>query len=376
MKIFTLFCISFALFVMPDQLKAQDIWTGYGHLFQPVRNYVAYQSVHPVVIDGKGDEFSWEQAAWIVDFEDIEGPQKPKPLHPTKVKMLWDSRCLYVLAELEEPHIWAYYDQHDQIVYHENDFEVFIDPDGDTHNYFEFELNAANTLFDLFLPKPYRNGGHPQISWNASGFKSAVSLTGTLNNPGDTDKKWTLEMAIPFESLRTEGLAPVVPQDGQVWKINFSRVEWQTTVVNGRYQKKKDEKTGRFLSEYNWVWNPTGEINMHTPERWGLLQFSAFPVSGKKVGFRMPADEELKKILWLIYYKQMDFRKAHGHFAENLTNLSVPENLSAESGRAVRLSLSVNGNQFSAQITANDGQAFSVNETGLVQTINSKKTNQ
>lgn len=194
MKILTLFNLLFALFVMPYRLGAQDIWAGYSHLFQPVRNYVAYQSVNPIVIDGKGDEFSWEQTDWIVDFVDIEGPQKPKPLYPTKVKMLWDSKCLYVLAELEEPHIWAYYDQHDQIVYHENDFEVFIDPDGDTHNYFEFELNAANTLFDLFLPKPYRNGGHPQISWNASGFKSAVSVTGTLNNPGDTDKsglwKW------------------------------------------------------------------------------------------------------------------------------------------------------------------------------------------
>src|SRR3712207_6853585 len=32
--------------------------------------------------------------------------------------------------------------QHDAIIYHDNDFEVFIDPDNDTHQYFEIEVNA------------------------------------------------------------------------------------------------------------------------------------------------------------------------------------------------------------------------------------------
>lgn len=35
---------------------------------------------------------------------------------------------------------WANLTLHDSVVYHDNDFEVFIDPDGDNHNYMEVRL--------------------------------------------------------------------------------------------------------------------------------------------------------------------------------------------------------------------------------------------
>ena len=38
-------------------------------------------------------------------------------------------------------------------VFNDNDFEVFIDPDGSTHYYKEFEINALNTTWDLELNK-------------------------------------------------------------------------------------------------------------------------------------------------------------------------------------------------------------------------------
>jgi hypothetical protein len=125
--------------------------------------------------------------------------------------MLYDNSALYLLAELQEPHLWATYSRHDMIIYHENDFEVFIDPDSDTHNYFEYELNALNTLLDLKMPMPYRNGGKADISWDSKGFQSAVSIDGTLNNGRDRDAKWSVEMKIPFADL---GLQQV-PKDGQ-----------------------------------------------------------------------------------------------------------------------------------------------------------------
>ena len=45
------------------------------------------------------------------------------------------------------------------VIFHDNDFEVFIDPDGDNHQYYEFEMNALNTIWELTLPRPYRAGG-------------------------------------------------------------------------------------------------------------------------------------------------------------------------------------------------------------------------
>ena len=290
----------------------------------------------------------------------------PAPQYRTRTKMLWDKKYLYILAELQEPHIWAYYTDHDQVVFHENDFEVFIDPQCNGRNYLEFEVNARNTLFDLLLPKPYRNGGVAQVSWNATGFKSAVSIDGTLNDPSDTDKIWTVEMAIPFVALKT-GLKSPFPADGQIWKIDFSRVEWQSEIVNGKYRKKKDEKTGRDLSENNWVWNPTGEINMHVPERWGLLQFSANLVNGDKVVFRLPQEEEFRKILWLVYYKQQDFRKAKGLFALTLKDLTMPAIVDFSAGKSVRLRLKATDAQFTVQLMTMEGLVLSLDENGLLQ---------
>ena len=44
---------------------------------------------------------------------------------------------------------------------------MFIDPDGDNHLYYEFEINALNTVWDLLLPKPYRDGGPALNGWES-----------------------------------------------------------------------------------------------------------------------------------------------------------------------------------------------------------------
>lgn len=246
----------------------------------PPKSYICYRAEKTISVDGKLDERSWKKAAWTSSFVDIEGDKKPLPLQETRVKMLWDDRYLYIAAQIEEEHIWAYQDKKDQIVYLENDFEVFIDPDGDTNNYYELEVNAINNTFDLFLPKPYRKGGRAQLKWDIKGLKSAVSVNGTLNDAKDKDKRWFVEIAIPFESLSTENVKPIIPTDASEWRINFSRVNWQHEVdQQGRYNRKRNAETGKIIPEYNWVWSPQGIINMHYPEYWGKLVFT-----GERVG--------------------------------------------------------------------------------------------
>ena len=71
-------------------------------------------------------------------------------------KMLWDDDFLYLFARLQEPDIWASLTEHDDRIYQDNAFEMFIDPDGSTFNYFEFQINANGAVWDLFMPKPYR----------------------------------------------------------------------------------------------------------------------------------------------------------------------------------------------------------------------------
>ena len=206
------------------------------------RQYICYKSPSPITIDGKAAEKSWAKAAWTDDFRDIISDQHQMPRFRTRAKMLWDDQYFYVFAEIYEPHIWANLNQRDTIIYLDNDFEVFIDPDGDTHRYYEYEMNALNTQWDLLLTKPYRDGGIPVTSWNFDHMISAVHIEGTLNNPSDVDRFWSVEIAFPLKSMLDSSV--VIPvKDGDQWRVNFSRVEWQTTIENGRYVKNKNNET-------------------------------------------------------------------------------------------------------------------------------------
>ncbi len=228
--------------------------------------YSCVRAVTPVKIDGKLDDPAWQKAAWTDWFVDIQGDAKPKPRFRTRAKMLWDDEFLYIAAELEEPDVWATLTAHDSVIFRDNDFEVFLNPTGDTLNYFEFEINALNTGWDLFLDKPYRKGGKADNSWEIPGLRTAVSVDGTINDPEHRDRGWSVEIAFPWKAFQ-ERSGKGRPNAGETWRINFSRVEWQTRVVDGKYEKLPG------LKEDNWVWSPQGVINMHVPEMWGYVTF-------------------------------------------------------------------------------------------------------
>jgi len=233
----------------------------------PPLRYVCRRAAGSITIDGRADEPAWRKAAWTADFVDIEGPVKPKPRFRTRAKMLWDDRYFYVAAELEEPHVWGTLTQHDAVICMDNDFEVFIDPDGNAADYYEFEMNALNTGWDLFLPKAYRDGGKADNGWEIPGLKTAVHIDGTLNNPADTDRGWSVEIAIPWAALRAHANRPVPPRANDEWRVNFSRVEWKFEIAGGKYQKVPG------VREDNWVWSPQWAIDMHRPEHWGYVRF-------------------------------------------------------------------------------------------------------
>jgi hypothetical protein len=95
---------------------------------------------------------------------------------------------------------------------------------------------------------------------------TAVAIDGTLNDPRDRDRGWTVELAFPWTAF-VERSGEGRPKPGDEWRVNFSRVEWQHDVVDGKYVKRPG------LKEDNWVWSPQGVINMHVPEQWGYVRF-------------------------------------------------------------------------------------------------------
>jgi hypothetical protein len=289
------------------------------------RVYVCPRTTEALVIDGQLDEPSWLKAPASAAFTDIRGAAFGPARHETHVRMVWDDEALYVGAQLEEPHLWATYTQRDAVIYHENDFEVFLDPDGDCHNYAELEINALNTVWDLLLVKPYRDGGPALDGWDIKGLRTAVHLDGTVNDPSDTDRGWSVEIAIPWASLKecAGGLAcPPAPDD--TWRVNFSRVQWQLRLENGAYLKSTGQD-GKALAEDNWVWSPQGLIAMHYPERWGFVTFSALTAGTTLPRASIPQDlVGGPRFLMPLYYAQRVFHAEFGYYATSLDQLDLP----------------------------------------------------
>ena len=301
-------------------LGASAVETSWGNdwdKMEPIkpRGYVCYRATEPIEIDGKLDEQSWQSVPWTNDFVDIQGDAKPRPQFRTRAKMLWDDEYFYVGAELEEPHVWATLIQHDSVIFYDNDFEIFIDPNGDNHEYYEIEINAFGTEWDLLLIRPYKDGAPAVNSWEIPGLKVAAHVDGTINDPSDTDRGWSVEIAFPWKVLKECAHRAAPPADGDQWRINFSRVEWEIEIVDGKYKKIPDKP------EDNWVWSPQGIIDMHRPEKWGYVQFSTAEIG--KAEYQPDPAASARDLLHRIYYAQRDYRNKHGRWAENIAELGI-----------------------------------------------------
>lgn len=247
------------------------------------RRYQCQRVAQPIQIDGSISDAQWAALPWTDDFVDITGEESLKPYFRTRMKMAWDEHFFYFAAELEEPHVWGTITEKNAVMFEDNDFEIFIDPDCDGLNYYEFEINALGTIWELSLPKPYGEGGVPILGCNIDGLKSAVHVNGPVNDPSTENQRWSVEVAIPWSGLKryhAKKMSP--PTAGDLWKINFSRVQWQHEVVDGSYVRIPPHGTPIAESlnpeeqehpENNWVWSPQGAVNMHLPDRWGEVVF-------------------------------------------------------------------------------------------------------
>jgi len=330
--------------------------------------YVCRRAAGPIKVDGRLDEASWADADWTEVFGDIEGPAKPAPRFRTRAQMLWDDQYFYIGAYLEEPHLWATLTARDSIIFQDNDFEIFIDPDGDTHNYYELEMNALNTVWDLLLVKPYRDGGPAVHSWDIQGLKTGVQLMGTLNDPSDRDKAWTVEIAMPFAVLK-ECIPgkPERPAAGDQWRVNFSRVEYRLDVVDGAYVKAKNPATGQPLPEDNWTWAPQGVVNIHYPEMWGYVQFSSrLPGKGREKFVPRPEDK-VKWALRQVYYAERAYEFERSDFSPDLATLGLKDRAALRvKGWSNPPVVQTTASQFEAVMSAKGGESWHIRQDGLV----------
>lgn len=281
-------------------------------------------------LDGDIRKEFWQEVPFTEDFVDISGHDFPTPRFRTRAKLCWDDENLYIAALLEGNEIWANLTERDCVIYLDNDFEIFLDPSATTHDYLELEMNARNTQWDLMLTRPYRDGGRSVSCWDIKGVRTAVHIEGKLNDPAADNRFWSAEIILPFRPLMetySRELNPPelprcypprhAPRAGEFWRMNFSRVHWTTDVINGKYVKRTGEN-GEPLPEDNWVWAPTGLIDIHCPEFWSFVFFTE---DGKPLP--VPENERRKLALRRLYYAEYAYLREHGRFTTDPAALDI-----------------------------------------------------
>ncbi len=89
-------------------------------------------TIHSIWLPSRLDDSFWEIIPWTSDFLDIEGQKSAS--QRTRIKMCWDTEYFYIGAEMEEAQLWGTIKEKNCTMYHENDFEVFLDS-GSSHEY-------------------------------------------------------------------------------------------------------------------------------------------------------------------------------------------------------------------------------------------------
>lgn len=187
------------------------------------REFVCRFADTPIKIDGVGDEEAWKAAEAVDHFFQGWTKEKPAARTATKARLLWDRDNLYFLAEMADTDLYADVKEHDGRTGDNDVFELFFKPADDKPGYYEFQVSAAGTVMDMFLPRRHAGGYQRFIGDGPFHVDAKVTLKGTLNKWSDKDEGWTVEGKIPWRDfLRTGGR----PNVDEKWKFTLCRYDY------------------------------------------------------------------------------------------------------------------------------------------------------
>ena len=207
------------------------------------------------VIDGVPDEAAWA-AAPVISLVRAEDGEAGK--FPGTVRILYDQDFLYVAFDLVDDYVWGTIEERDGPIWNEECVEVFLNPGGFPHQYFELNISPKNVLYDSLIlngrtaEQPYEDFlGVPE--WNPETLVAAASVQGTTDVQ-DGASGWSAEYAIPYDFLYGAPHRP--PQSGDRWRVNFYRIDSPTAG-----------------ERHHYAWSPTGRSAFHLPWRFGVIIF-------------------------------------------------------------------------------------------------------
>jgi len=212
-----------------------------------------------IVIDGKFNEKSWQNAEIATDFV-MMNPDNGKPIpfeKRTEVKVVYDNTAIYVAATLYDTKIFKQLTTRDDFATADH-FGIFINGYNDGQQEFRFFVSAAGVQQDGV----YTESNGEDFTWDAI-WDSHVEIT---------DFGWTVEMRIPYAALRFPNIKT------QTWGLNFYR---EMRSVRQQYSWSfLDSKIGNESTQAGVL---EGIENINTPTRLFLIPYASQYVYSNKL---------------------------------------------------------------------------------------------
>ncbi|MGB0588548.1 MAG: carbohydrate-binding family 9-like protein [Myxococcota bacterium] len=216
---------------------------------------VVYRASEAPTIDGKLGEADWRKARPTKALGTPDG-RSLGPRHLTQFRAMWDDSFLYIAASCRDDDIYNDKTGRDATLWEQDVVEVYLDPGKDGKDYIEIQVSPAEQLFDAVFAT-HRNPKWQEAAkaLDIKGMVAKVEVDGSLNQRADAeaDRRWTMEMKIPWAEL--PGVTGP-PADGAVWAANFYRID------------VKSPKRAGFMG----AWSPAGG-DFHNTKGFGSFLF-------------------------------------------------------------------------------------------------------
>jgi len=223
----------------------------------PLKNITAVRTKVAPKIDGLIKDSVWQQTEPATGFI-INSPDYGKPASlRTEVWLLYDDEALYVAAKnYDNPssvrkQLTARDGEQQQDIDY---FSIFLDTYNDDQNGFQFVVTSRNVQSDARISPAIQSmfGLPSDYSWDAV-WESNVAFT---------DEGWTLEMRIPYISLRFS------KSEEQRWGINFQR--FSRRLNESSFWNPVDPNIAGFVNQFG---NVLGITNIEPALRLSFLPY-------------------------------------------------------------------------------------------------------
>jgi len=174
----------------------------------PRPTLVAVRAAGLITVDGVLDEVVWASVEPAQNFIQALPNTGALATERTEVRILYDDKTLYIgaiLYDREPDKIIAQQMAQDFYSPNEDIFGISIDTFLDRRNAYYLMINANGAVRD---GQAYDNSRSSNVEW-----EGVMSIESSIHDEG-----WSLEVSIPFKTLRFDPSRPV-----QEWGINFLR---------------------------------------------------------------------------------------------------------------------------------------------------------